>query len=85
MSGEVRVAHRGSRSLASRITFKTTSHVAELECLALVQLVSLWYCDRAGIVRIRHKAAQQAQELSKSHPFNLVNLQAAFSLITFLE
>lgn len=58
---------------------------AELERLVLLQLISLWYCDRAGIARIRHKAAQQAQELSKIHPFNLLNLQAAFSLITFLE
>lgn len=85
MLGEVRLAYHVDHLLASHIMFETTSRVAELECLALVMLFSLWYCDRAGIVRIKHKAAQQAQELSKSHPFNFANLQAAFSLITFLE
>lgn len=64
--GEVRLDYRVDHLLASRMMLETAGCVAELQRSASVHLVSLWYCDRAGIVRISHKAAQQAQELSKA-------------------
>lgn len=62
----MRLTYHVDHLLASHIMLETAGCAAELEHSAAMHPVSLWYCDRAGIVRISHKAAQQAQELSKA-------------------